>query len=288
MNSRATTIVLLILPFSLCAEQFSSKHFYVLPNSSEPPPLESIIQLGYSLKKDGSLSIKSNAHAPKILIQQGSSQPTNWALISFHNNLLESIIKIQKVYPGLDEIQLDLEQFTAKDSSKFTDLLCSVQKSLKPQGLKLAIAAFPPNHPDNTRIHNWSMFPKCVDKIYVMMYDLHNPRTGPGQVTTSPWIESNLNTIQKLAGNKIFSKLILGLPLYGYSWNKNNQFLKAYPMRRIKAVEEAGLDGLIWKRSDNETIYIQSNKFIAYWEEEATKRGLAGVVYWRWGYGYGL
>jgi hypothetical protein len=268
------------------------KNYYILMQDDIPKDeslgYNQFIHVGLKLNHFGKFqnSIPSNRKVSKILITAGSSKPNHWNQVSFQKNFKESILDLKKKNQ-LNEIQLDFEGFSSKDKRQFSDMVCSMKKFANGEEIQLSLAVFPPNHLDNKGFHDWSLLHICADKLYVMMYDMHNPRTGPGQVTNSKWIEDNLTLMYKMTGESekaLNSKLILGLPLYGYSWNRSGKFLRAYPNRRIKAVEEADMDGLVWSRSKNETVYMPSNIFLRHWEGEAKKRKMHGIIYWRWGY----
>ncbi|MCC5813975.1 MAG: hypothetical protein JJT78_04405 [Leptospira sp.] len=270
-----------------------SKSYYILMKDAIPKD-ESLgsnqfIHVGLKLNQVGKFqnSIPIGRNVRKILITAGSSKANHWMQEGFRKNFQKSILELKKNGTQLNEIQLDFEGFPIRDKRNFSDFSCEVKKFANEQGIKFSLALFPPNHPDNKGFHDWSILKNCADKFYVMMYDMHNPRTGPGQVTSSQWIEDNLTLIYKATGESeavMNSRIVLGLPLYGYSWNQSGKYLKAYPNRRIKAVEEADMDGLVWSRSKNEIVYMPSNLFLRHWEREAKKRGMLGVVYWRWGY----
>lgn len=264
--------------------------YYVLSGAKgNLPPVEQRIQLGFHLQPNGKIqhSLKTQPQAKsleRLLIGSGKTKPQDWNQENFVRNFQGSLLELREVYPRLTEIQLDFEFYPKSAAIPFQNLICRLQKPTNDQGIRLSLSLFPPNHPDNGGFHDWTRLPPCADRIYLMAYDQHNPRTKPGPITSQDWITENLRLIEALAGKTVFSKIVLGLPLYGYSWNASGKYHRTYPIRRIKATEEAGRDGVVWKRSANETVYIPSRSFLSHWESEARNNGFAGIAYWRWGF----
>ncbi len=261
--------------------------YYYAESSSNATPQETyVIRYGWKLTRSGKVQFPPSYRGDirNLLISSFGGSRLEWRKPSFRKHWTTSLSRIAEEFPNLESIQLDFEGYRSKDAEEFHRLVCDTYTFLSENvpRLKLNLALFPPFHPDNKGFHDWKFPRKCFHKIFVMMYDYHNPRTSPGRVTDSSWISKNLNEIHTRVPDLPRSDLILGLPLYGYVWNRDGKFVRYIPIREsISKAKHPSWNE--WVRKGYQ-IYPHTDEFNQIWEQKSKDLGYGGVAYWRWGF----
>jgi spore germination protein YaaH len=96
---------------------------------------------------------------------------------------------------GVSGIDLDYENLEASDRDLFTDLVASLSSSLGKEEVLLSVTAQPKTRKSGSRgagALDWRALCGHVDRLQVMLYNLHSAKTGPGPIATTEWIESVL------------------------------------------------------------------------------------------------
>lgn len=282
-----------------------------------------VIYYGWKLQSNGKILPPSldkvnkdsinTSHIRNILISAHGNNQKNaskrWNEKEFLSHWESSLTSIIHSYPALESIQLDFEGFPKESAMDFFNFVCHTSQFLmqmekkdrfphnsqtkKKQKLgtwksnySLSLALFPPDHPDNQGFHDWNLLTKCSDTIFVMLYDYHNPRTQPGPVSQDEWILKNLSSLPAAFPKE---KIFLGLPLYGYEWNKNGKFKRHVSYKDWKKNPKNSYNNK-W----NLTQPIDTNQGILYppppvewiesWLHFSREKGYGGIVLWRWGF----
>lgn len=214
---------------------------------------------------------------------------------TFENQFYHSITLLLKTNPTTKGLVLDAEFGAKQSKDSYTNFVCSIHKLIKTKdsNLQFHLALFPPNHPDQHGYYDLAKLYSCSDNWIFMFYDEHSPRTKPGPISTSNWIESNLSEIEKKLHKKklpfeipiasIRQKIYLGLPLYGYAKTKSGKFGKVVPIQNWIVTPEfqsSRSDYSIIKHN-GEVIYLPTAHFLKHWEKISTEQGYAGIAYWR-------
>jgi len=138
-------------------------------------------------------------------------------------------LALSKNYDGLD---LDYESIARtrdvnralKTRLAYTALVqdvCSALHSIH----KTCIITVMPRSSDNPTISWWDRLLPAVydyaaigvvaDRVRLMAYDEHSPKTQAGPIASLPWVEATVQyALKKISAEKIE----LGIPLYGYDW----------------------------------------------------------------------
>ena len=163
---------------------------------------------------------------------------------------------------------------------------------LHSKGKVLTIAVLPKSDniiyqfSSSRQAQDWEAIGKAVDEFRIMGYDwTHNSTTDPGPISPTYWIDE----ILRYAISKIDpSKIVLGLPLYGYHWRTDSvsalTFEDAIHLNKTNNSYE-------WDQASQENHLIVDSgeawyhdaKSIGIRREQARKYGIKGVVYWRLG-----
>ncbi len=111
-----------------------------------------------------------------------------------------------------DGINIDFEEINPNDKDHFTRFIDKVSKSFHRHGLMVTVDVPPKNNS-----FDYASLAAKVDRMIVMLYDLHNSMSKPGPVAPSDWVKESLNQL-----NIPSQKLIVSLGSYGYDWEENS------------------------------------------------------------------
>jgi spore germination protein len=126
---------------------------------------------------------------------------------------------------GFEGINIDLESIAysgdiAADREAFTAFIRELAGKLHGAGKKLIISV--PGKTEDSPDDDWS-YPfdlaalgQAADYLQLMTYDQHGPWSEPGPVAGLDWVEACAAYASALVDP---SKLLLGLPAYGYDWD---------------------------------------------------------------------
>lgn len=151
-------------------------------------------------------------------------------------NLVNDVSPIMQKY-GFNDLNIDIEQIPDASSEaqiKYSQFISNIKNNLTAQNLgTLTVDISPIAFVRNKNLIDPKLISKYVDYIVLMAYDFHNPGsfvTGPVSPATGAGKVSEFDTetaIQKALEVFPASKIILGVPLYGYSWETINNFPRA-------------------------------------------------------------
>ncbi|OZU87363.1 sporulation protein [Virgibacillus indicus] len=135
---------------------------------------------------------------------------------STRQNLIDNIFTLvsQKGYAG---VNIDFEGMLAEDRDIFSTFLSELGDRLHAAGLLLTIAV-PPKTGENILWYigyDYGAIGSVVDFMFIMAYDWHHMASEPGPVAP---ISAVRNTLKFALKKMDSSKVILGIPLYGYNW----------------------------------------------------------------------
>lgn len=146
-------------------------------------------------------------------------------------NLVNDVAPIMQQY-GFTDLNLDVESVrdaTAEARIKLGQFVSEVKKGVDQKNLgTLTIDISPIAFVHDKNLADPASIAPNVDYIVLMAYDFHNPGslvTGPVSPASGAGVVSEFDTetaIQKALGIMPASKIILGIPLYGYSWESIN------------------------------------------------------------------
>ena len=123
---------------------------------------------------------------------------------------------------GFDGVIIDYESVNSSQKSLFSNYINELAEKLHNHNLFLAIALHPKTRDDDDpgSYQDWAELAKHADQLQIMAYGQHWDEGPAGPIASVPWIEKIIQ--YALSKNIPREKLFLGMPLYGYSWQKNN------------------------------------------------------------------
>ncbi len=135
---------------------------------------------------------------------------------SSRQNLIDNIFTLvsQNGYAG---VNIDFEGTLAEDRDTFSTFLSELGDRLHAVGLLLTIAVPPKTSEDIPWYagYDYGAIGSIVDLMFIMAYDWHHMASEPGPVAP---ISEVRNTIEFAMERMDSSKVVLGIPLYGYNW----------------------------------------------------------------------
>lgn len=122
----------------------------------------------------------------------------------------------QHDYAGID---IDYEELHAADRQAFTTYVTELAAALHAHGKVLSVAVFAKisngGYGPRNAAQDYAAIGRAADQVRLMAYDNHWATSPPGPVAPIGWVRSVLG----YARSQIpASKIILGIPLYGYNW----------------------------------------------------------------------
>lgn len=137
------------------------------------------------------------------------------ALMTSQVNAIVSLVQ-RNDYAGID---LDYENLHAGDRQAFTTFVTRLAAALHARGKVLSVAVFAKTTNAGTDPRNlaqdYAAIGRAADQVRLMAYDYHWQTSPPGPVAPVSWVRAVL----RYAKTQIpASKIILGVPLYGYDW----------------------------------------------------------------------
>lgn len=238
--------------------EYRTQHYHVAPLPTPPTPasflvgawdsntqeayqnlvqhgtaLNWLIYTGYNAEADGTLI---GYDSPRTL-QWVSAHPmpllvmvqNDWTNDSFlhdpaaEQRFLSQLLTVleRSNYAG---VNIDFEGIAAADGPAFTAFIAMLSSALHAQNFLLTVDTPSETAADNqaswAAAYNYAALAPLVDKLILMAYDYHHPGGAPGPVGPLNWIQQVLAYTTSVVPA---SKVILGLPAYGYLWGSNGQ-----------------------------------------------------------------
>jgi spore germination protein len=195
-------------------------------------------------------------------------------------------------YAGVD---IDFEGLQAGDRQDFTTFLTDLATALHAKGKILSVALFAKASdagygPQNVA-EDYAAIGRVVDQVRLMTYDYHWNTSAPGPIAPVSWVRDVL----AYAKTQIpLSKIILGIPLYGYDWIGNNgSDLTSQQAEKLATQYKATIHYDSTSQSPWFTYTDSSGRTHTVWFEDsqssaakfaiAKQEGVGGVFMWMYG-----
>lgn len=141
------------------------------------------------------------------------------AIVTNRARTIANIVALSKT-PHLEGINLDFEGLYVNDRDAYSSFVADLATQLHGSGTKLILSIPAKSVDDPSNDWSWpydyAALGKSADFLQVMTYDEHVPSQPAGPVAGIDWMQASL----KFAASQVSpSKLLSGLPAYGYVWN---------------------------------------------------------------------
>ncbi len=200
---------------------------------------------------------------------------------------------------NFDGVIIDYESVNSQAKDEFTIFIKELSKLLHKNNKILTVVLHPKtgnNIPEEEigRFQDWSALPKYADQLQIMGYSEHSDTDSPGPIASTPWVGKILAYAK---GQKVpLEKVFLGIPLYGYDWDKNTdasgkdltygeveKLLSKYGAHEKWDQQNNSPYFTYVKNNHTHEVWFENSKSIEKKIELAKNAGLAGVTFWRLG-----
>ena len=148
-----------------------------------------------------------------------------------HANAIAQIVTSN----AFDGIDVDYERVPAASRASFTAFVTSLAQKLHAAGKTLSVTVYAKTSDvtwDGAGGEDWPAIGAAADEVKIMAYDYHESATGPGPITPLDWLDQVATYAESvIAGTKI----IIGLPWYGYDWSSTGTRSVTYASAMIAA-----------------------------------------------------
>ncbi|HBQ96120.1 MAG: glycosyl hydrolase family 18 protein [Firmicutes bacterium] len=264
------------------------------------PFLTGIIPFWYTINAQGYISGQTN---PAVLQLARTHHLWTFALVenmagqSVFGPLLNSRVASERAIDnmltlvednGYDGVNLDWEGIAPSEQKAFTSFVADLSRVFHRHGyyVTLSLPAETGYQPGNswTGAYNYPSLAKSADLLMIMAYDQHWAGGPPGPIASPAWVKRVLNyTISVIPP----SKVILGIPGYGYNWS--NSGTQALSYGQARSLEEQ----YTHKTGKNHFVYVENGAIHSVWFEDTQSLlakielvsgyELRGIALWRLG-----
>lgn len=195
-----------------------------------------------------------------------------------------------------DGVNIDYEEVDAAEKNKFTLFIGELAMQLKKENKLLTVSLHPKRFLNEGlgKFQDWKELAIYADQLTIMAFNEHWDDSQAGPIASIAWV----NEIIAYARTKNVpeEKIYLGIPLFGYDWNKNNdlpadgltftdvqQLLIAY--KAESKWHEVFKSPYFFYRDGNDTheVWYEDKNSVQEKIALAEKSGLAGISFWRLG-----
>ena|GEM_PF-144985 len=199
---------------------------------------------------------------------------------------------------GYDGVNIDLENVRPSERDKLTAFMQELAQKLKPRGylVTMSVPAKTADHSgaDWVGAFDYYALGRVCDRVMLMTYDEHSWTSGPGPVASYNWVEK---VVRYAITQMPRSKILLGIPAYGYDWNLQTGKVTALSYTQVMSRAKAlGIDpswdqtarSPYFKYVDSHgarhEVWFESSSSIKPKLDLVTAYNLGGVAIWRLGY----
>lgn len=141
-----------------------------------------------------------------------------------------------------------------------------------------------------SRFQDWKTLAKYSDQLQIMGYSQHSDEDAPGPIAGANWVEKIIEYAKStdVPAEKIF----LGIPLYGYDWNKSSEEsargltyeeVKSLMLQKNKSEEFDDISKSPHFTYDDRDVWFENAKSVLTKAQLAQNAGFAGITFWRLG-----
>jgi len=195
---------------------------------------------------------------------------------------------LAKVYDGID---VDYERVPTTSRASFTAFIQLLGQKLHASGKQLSVTVYAKTSDaqnwNGPGAEDWVALGAAADWIKIMAYDYHWSTSAPGAITPLAWLDQ----VAAYAESAIpASKIIVGLPWYGYDWAGSSGSGIVY----AGAMSTAAANGATISRDENSEATYTYADHVVYFQDAAAYAAktdlikqkhpnVAGFAHWRSG-----
>lgn len=130
----------------------------------------------------------------------------------------QEIVSLAENY-GVSGVDIDYENLYPDNRLRFSRFISELSSDLKNRNLSLSVTVQPRTEQRSASDRgpmDWSEICRHADRLQIMLYNLHNPKTKPGPVATLAWVSSVLKYAKSQCGLKT---IVPVLKVSGMHWS---------------------------------------------------------------------
>lgn len=265
--------------------------------------LTGIVPFWYTIHRDGSITGQADPSVLRLaerwhllvfpLIQNMAGAPVYRRLLQdplATARALDNILALVE-QEGYDGVNLDMEAIAPEDREAFSRFVSRLAAILHAYGyyLTLSVPAETEDEPRNpwTGAYDYRALGRAADLVMIMAYDQHSVLSSPGSIASTGWVEQVVHYATRVIPP---SKLILGIPAYGYDWQQGSPGAVALSYAQAVALADKYAGGDL---AVNHFSFYRDGVLNQVWYENAATfakkvslaigYNLRGIVLWRLG-----
>lgn len=210
------------------------------------------------------------------------------------NDILEKLEGL-----NFDGIIIDYEQVNSSQKNRFSEFIKELKLTLQTKNKLLAVAL----HPKKTKadeknsigaFQDWKALAQSADHLNIMAYGEHYDEGSSGPIASIPWLEEIIQYAKSL--NIPAEKIYLGVPLYGYDWDKEDDdqangltYVDVLSLQKKYSTQEKWDEKsrspyfTYEENGDNHEVWFENGRSFQEKINLAKNAGLAGITFWRLG-----
>jgi spore germination protein len=189
---------------------------------------------------------------------------------------------------GYSGINLDFEGIAPSDRQAFTAFVARLAAVFHTQHkyVTLSVPAETSSDPTDswTGAYNYAALGRAADFLILMAYDEHNQDSAAGPVAASSWVRQVLSYAITVVPP---SKIVLGIPGYGYDWSASGNFAVTYEQAETLAAQyhQPTADGHFTYVQDGQvhTVWFENSQTLVAKFNLIEGYELRGMALWRLG-----
>jgi spore germination protein len=189
---------------------------------------------------------------------------------------------------GLDGIDVDYERIPAISKANFSAFVSTLGGKLHGIGKKLSVTVYAKTGDvtwNGAGGEDWGAIAGVADSVKIMAYDYHYSSSDPGPIAPLDWLDKVVTYAQSVIPN---SKIIVGLPWYGYDWaSAGSGAMASYNSATLVAQNNGvavghDVNGEATYSYNGHTVYFQDASSYAKKVDLIKSRhgGIAGFAHW--------
>jgi hypothetical protein len=191
---------------------------------------------------------------------------------------------IAEASAGFDGVQIDFESVHPDDAKAFFSFLTSLKSAIGSKILSVAV-------PARTRLikdaFDYEVLSGIADRLIIMAYDEHWKGSNPGPVASIEWCGKVAKYTRTVIPRE---KLVMGVPLYGRSWQNNNyskemNYSDVSKLRSSRKSQYAKHPKVEYEKRVKVTVYYESVSSIMNKVKLYNGNDIGSIAFWRLGQG---
>ncbi|MDO8658248.1 MAG: glycosyl hydrolase family 18 protein [Candidatus Levybacteria bacterium] len=199
---------------------------------------------------------------------------------------------------NFDGVNIDYESLDSSQKDNFTFFIKELTSILHEKNKIVSVSLHPKRegmkkNEDIGAFQDWIALATVTDQLNIMAYGEHWDEGNAGPIASYNWVKNIIEYTQKL--NLPPEKLFLGIPLYGYDWNKDNDdkakgltFIDVENLRKNYDTKEKWDNNFrspyfFYDDGDTHEVWFENARSINEKIQLAKQAGFKGITFWRLG-----